>query len=60
MKYKVPDDATIIEVDGIKFSREIFKAFADQAEKGDLFRFVKKEDGIIAVEKIYSFYVGKK
>ena len=50
---KVPDSATIIEVDGIKFSREIFKVFADQATNGDLFRFIKKENGTVTVEKIY-------
>lgn len=41
-----------IEIDGILYSREIFKFFGFDAEAGDLFRFVKRGEGGITLTRI--------
>jgi hypothetical protein len=41
----------VIEIDGIQYSREIFTHFAEAAEAGSLFRFVKRENGVVTVER---------
>jgi len=42
-KYKV------ICIDDMRFSREIFNCFNDNAEAGTLFRFIKKEEGYVTI-----------
>ena len=42
----------VITLGGIRYSPEIFKAFADCAEVGRCFRFIKLEDGVVTVENI--------
>jgi hypothetical protein len=41
----------IIERDGVKISSAIFKFFADDANVGALYRFLKREDGVITVKR---------
>jgi len=44
MKHVVPNNADTIEVDGIKYSREIFKFFSEDAKNGDLHQFVSRKN----------------
>lgn len=48
----VPAHARTIQVDGVTYSREIFKHFADSARLGTLFRFVAKEGEDVTAELV--------
>ncbi len=39
-------------INGIRYSRAIFKWFATDAKEGTLFMFVKREDGVITIKTI--------
>lgn len=46
------DSVSFVEADGVKISRALFKFFGIDAEKGDIFKFIKRENGIVYVERI--------
>jgi len=51
-KVTVPEFAMIIQANGINYSSEIFKFFADYAKNGTIFKFIKSEDGTVTIENI--------
>lgn len=52
MEVIISENSTIINVDGLKFSRDIFKHFADDANIGRMFKFVKVENNLVTVESL--------
>ena len=47
---KIEEHPDRVSVDGVCFSREIFKYLSDTAHVGSLFRFLRLVDGVVTVE----------
>jgi hypothetical protein len=48
-------DGATIEVDGIKITTDCFRFFAKDAMVGRLFKFIKREDGVVTIESLTKF-----
>ena len=45
----LPEIATTIEIDGIRYAREIFQFFGREAKAGQCFRFLNRDDGVVTL-----------
>ena len=52
IEVSVPDGGQIVRINGFRFSFDVFELFANMAEEGTTFRFVKREEGQIILETV--------
>lgn len=52
MEMIIGEDVTIVNIDGLKFSREIFKYLASEKNLKKLFKLIKVENGLVTVKEM--------
>lgn len=52
MEFKIDTFRRYIEYGNTRFSFEIFKYFALDAKRGDIFKFVERKNGVVTVKKV--------
>ena len=50
--YKVDEEKETITIDHVSISREMFKWLGKDAESGDLFRFIRYDNGVITIQRV--------